>query len=159
MSKVKLTPGNLHLTYGRLCLDFANTLAWRARAPEVQIEIIPSYGDLVSWCQKKGVISGGEFRLLIDEAKRTPQKATKIYKRAIDLREAFYRIVVAVAQNKETEATDLDLFNAELSRTLHKAQIAQVNGGFIWGWVDTDDSLDQVLWPILRSAEEILTST
>jgi predicted RNA-binding Zn ribbon-like protein len=45
-----------------------------------------------------------------------------------------------------------------LSRVLGRQKVFPVGKGFQWGWFHDEGTLDFMLWPILRSAGDLLTS-
>ena len=94
---------------------------------------------------------------LLQEAARRPAQAAAVLEQAIALREAIYRIFSAVAHKLPPEAADLDNLNAALSEALSRSQIIPAADGFAWDW-SGDGALDQMLWPIARSAADLLTS-
>jgi predicted RNA-binding Zn ribbon-like protein len=48
--------------------------------------------------------------------------------------------------------------NRTLREALSRLEVAPAAGGFAWAWVADEASLDQVLWPVVRSAAQLLTS-
>src|SRR5512146_1735103 len=72
-----------------LCLDFANTLAWRGSAPSESLHGLP---DLVRWCASSGGLLAGAIDVNANWAERHPARAATIFRGAIALREAIYRI-------------------------------------------------------------------
>jgi predicted RNA-binding Zn ribbon-like protein len=138
-----------------LCLDFANTAEWHASDhPE---EHLNNYADLVSWAQTKRLISASEAKNLNKEAGDHPERAAHTLGQAIELREALYRIFSAQARGRALPQADLGIINRALSDALSKAQIVQTASGFRWGWVSDELALDRMLWPIVRSAADLLT--
>ena len=53
---------------------------------------------------------------------------------------------------------DLAALNAALSKVLANACLVPAEDGFAWAWGGEDAALRRVLWPIVRSAAELLTS-
>src|SRR2546426_4803 len=101
---------------GRLCLDFCNTVGGKRGA--TTREYLNSYADLVSWAEQAGLLDQREAEALLRKAGRSAQDATAVVDRAIGLREALYRIFLAILGKKTPPAQDLALLNAELARTL-----------------------------------------
>jgi predicted RNA-binding Zn ribbon-like protein len=140
----------------RLCLDFANTLEGRLTShPQ---ESFRSYGDLLSWGQRTGVVAPEPASRLAREATRRMAEATATLDRAIALRETIYRIFSAAAGKRTPEAADLDRLNAVLRDALAALQVTPAADGFVWAWGGGRQGLNLVLWPIAQSAAELLTS-
>lgn len=141
---------------GRLCLDFANTADWHASdQPE---ERLTSYSGFVLWSQQVGILTQKQAKRLLRQAADRPDEATAVLNRAIALREAIYEVFAAVAHGQSPQAIDLSALNAALSEALARSQIAPVETGFGWQWAGDEDALDRLLWPIARSAADLLTS-
>lgn len=140
---------------GRLCLDFANTPGSRSSGQPV--ERLGSYEDLASWGRQAGVLTEAQAQRLVQEAARRPTDAEATLRWAIALREAIYRVFSAVANERQPEGADLAVLNAAL-KALAMSEILQTNGGFAWTWKEDEDALDRMLWPVVRSAADLLTS-
>jgi predicted RNA-binding Zn ribbon-like protein len=148
---------DFELVGGRLCLDFVNTLNG-SREIEQTEEKLTSYAALVSWSKQAGVVSEREARQLLKEAARRPKEAAKVVERAIALREAIYGIITTVAHGTPPSKADLKILNATLSQAMARSEIKRTTDGFSWGWTSDEDALDRMLWPVARSAAELLTS-
>jgi predicted RNA-binding Zn ribbon-like protein len=141
---------------GRLCLDFANTVG--VHTGGIQQEKLKSYADLLAWSQQVGSVTDHEAQRLHVHAAGNPAAAAAVLEKAITLREAIYRIFSAVASGHHPAVADLALLNRLLAEALAHAQIVPTAEGFTWGWAHAGDRLDWMLWPIVRSAAELLTS-
>lgn len=148
--------GDLKLIGGWLCLDFANT-AERLEGGRFR-EFLGGYFDLVSWGQHAGVLTEAEALQCLKEARQHPTEAEAVLKRAIVLREAVYRIFSAIAGNHPSSASDIAALNTELSRAMTRMQITPADGGYSWTYATEENALDRVLWPVVRSAADLLTS-
>ena len=144
------------LSAGQLSLDFANTLDDRLSASPR--EYLNSYHDLVSWSQQAQTVTDSEARLLQKEAEKHPAKASGVLQEAIVLREALFRIFSAVAEGESSEDEDLNLLNSALSEAMCHVRIVPQTDGFQWDWTAGPENLDRVLWPVIRSAADLLTS-
>jgi predicted RNA-binding Zn ribbon-like protein len=155
-----LDPGAYSGTYepaaGRLCLDFANTLSWRNS--DRQHDWLDSYSNLVEWGALVGILPVETVHRLHREAARDPTKAGTVLKGAVELREAIYRIFSAIAAGSSLQAADVDALNAALADALTHLQIFSEAEGFVWDWVGDEGALDRMLWPVARSAADLLTS-
>jgi predicted RNA-binding Zn ribbon-like protein len=144
------------LSGGVLCLDFANTLSYRGRADPV--ERLTSYAALVVWGQQAGVLTDREAQRLARAAARRPAEATIVHAHALTLREALYRLFSAVAAGRSPDTADVTTVNRMLAQALGWLQIGATPEGFRWKWNGPGDALDRMLWPVLRSAADLLTS-
>lgn len=155
MEEQRTYAGNLKLLGGRLCLDYANTVDWHAGAQPH--EWLTSYEDLLSWSRLVGLLHNDEVARLQQLAKQRPAEQAEVYRRAIELREVLYRIFSAVAAGRAPAEADLDLFNMALQQALVHLRVVPASQGFKWSWSD-HEALDRMLWPVARSAAELLTS-
>ena len=144
------------LTGGHLSFDFANTLDDRATASP--LEYLNSYHDLIAWSQQAQTVTDSEARILREEAEKHPAKASGVLKEAIVLREALFRIFLAVAEGLSPEDKDLNILNSALAEALCHVRIVPQTGGFQWDWTTGPENLDRVLWPVVRAAADLLTS-
>ncbi len=138
-----------------LCLDFANTVDWRtSNHPEDKLR---TYSDLLKWSQRKELLNAQEARNLAQQASERAVRATEVLNDANQLREAIFRLFSATAHEKRPELKDIEILNHHLSGSLSRSKLNVEGGTFVWGWRD-GESLDMVLWPVARSAANLLTS-
>src|SRR6185503_8692282 len=121
-------------------------------------EYLNSYADFVSWCQQAGLLSKSIADGLVQASAFRPDESATAFRRAIELREAIYRIFAALAADDSPQASDLEQLNAELSTHLGRLRVASNRKRFNWTWTSSEDALDQPLGPIARSAADLLTS-
>lgn len=149
------TIGELKLIGERLCMDFVNTVDfWRT---DNVYDYMCSYADLLTWGQHVGILGEAKATELRERAAREPQQAEATLAQARELRNAMYRIFFAASQHQPTPTADLTILNKELRRAMSMAQLIPLGDGHIWVW-PANDALDQMLWPTVRSAAEVLTS-
>ena len=154
MSLVKETE-DFELTGGAKCLDFANTLGDRPRSIN---EHLGDYGDLIRFSRQAAVLPPADLDEVERMAREHPRSAHAAFKRALDLRENVYRIFSRLARGKAPEAEDIQLLNSVLHKALRRLEL-QVQGGVLqWSWDKSAVSLDSPIWPIVRSAANLLTS-
>src|SRR5262245_16471385 len=146
------------LSGGALCLDFANTVYSRP-VPERRKDHLATYGDLIAWSRQSRVITAKQSVELRRFAAADPAASEAIHRRAVTLREAIYRIFSAIATDREPLAQDLDTLNANVTDSLHHLRIRRGQQGYELDWCFAkDESLAYLLWPIARSASDLLTS-
>jgi predicted RNA-binding Zn ribbon-like protein len=112
----------------------------------------------VTWSQHVGIMTESTAHHLRQRAARHPAIASATLERAIALRETIFRIFSAVAEGHSPEATDVATLNGALSETLSRLRLTMTADGFGWQWAGSGDSLEQMLWPVTRSAAELLTT-
>lgn len=142
---------------GQLCLDFCNTGEDR-EGPYVH-DLLRSYRGLVSWAYQAHLLTDVQTRSLVDLAEEQPTKATRIYEQAVTLREALYRLFSAIAHEQQFEEADLAILNRTLSEGLGHLRLQNSDGSFEWAWSSQPDDLDQMLWPVAKSASDLLLSS
>ena len=144
------------LTGGLLCLDFANTVDDRTEVhPQ---ELLNSYYDLVSWSEQAQVLTEREAQRLLEKAARRPSEAIRVLQQAVVIREAIFRIFKAVAEDASPENEDLVLLSAAVADAQDHARIVQKENGFRWDWATEAGELACMLWPVVHSAADFLTS-
>jgi predicted RNA-binding Zn ribbon-like protein len=141
------------LDSGNLCLDFVNTLGLYSG------DKIRSPADLIAFARQAEVLPAPEAARLQAEADADPAAAEAFLARARDLRLAMYHVFSAVAARQPPDRTDMDVLNRELAATLgHQCVIVEADGSFGWGWLGGQYMLTHLLFPIVRSAADLLTS-
>jgi predicted RNA-binding Zn ribbon-like protein len=146
----------LTLLGGRPCLDFANTA--HGRGTESHTDHLVDYSALVAWSRHAGILDDGHAETLLARAGRHPRAAKQTRDRAVALREAIHRYFGALAHGRRPDARDLAGINEALATALPHARVAPSKAGFQWAWDESEPALDRVLWPIVRSAADLLTA-
>jgi predicted RNA-binding Zn ribbon-like protein len=147
---------------GVSCLDFVNTLAWRLT--DRPVEYLGSYEDLLAWGRQAGLLTPDETEVLSGRAAMEPEEAPGTLSRAVALREAIHRVLSATIADEPQDEGDLSALNRELSGALSRLRVAPAAGeAYVWAWDRRGDNgggppLDRPLWPVARSAAELLTS-
>ena len=142
------------LTGGALCLDLANTLEYRPTARPV--DYLRSFGDLLAWGEQAGAVAPAQAETLRRIAVRRRPAAGAVLKRARALRETLFTIFAAVAMRRAPPEAALASLNAALAGALRHARIAGAGRRFRWTWNNQRGDLDRILWPVIRSAAELL---
>jgi predicted RNA-binding Zn ribbon-like protein len=151
-----IEPSSFTLLGGELCLDFANTASW-----EVQTQPnrnLKTYADLLRWSLQLNSLTKGEAERFLRESRRQAKQADSVMEAARQFQDTIYRVFSSYIDHKNPRARDLEMLNQALSEALTHQRIVLKNEGFQWVWDDQEIRLDRVLWPILRSAADLLTS-
>jgi predicted RNA-binding Zn ribbon-like protein len=146
---------DLELIGGEVCLDFANSMGGTREAPS---ERLHGYADLVRWAAHAGAIERAELEPLLAAADSRSAEAEAVFARAIELREAIFRIFAALAADASPAAADLERLNDELARALPHLRIVPGEHGFDYRFEAAEGALDRPLWPVARSASELLAT-
>jgi predicted RNA-binding Zn ribbon-like protein len=146
----------LRLLGGHICLDFTNTI--EPRMGKESHDLLTSYAALVQWSQRAGVLSEEEARVLLKKAALHAEETVLIWQQAIELRECIYRIFSAIAHKREPPADDLETLKRTFIAAMAHAQIVATANGFAWKWATGEDAPDRMVWSLVYSAIELLTS-
>ncbi len=143
------------LSAGATCLDFANTLGDR---PSGHDEKLASYPDVLAWAVQARILDADTARRLEALARLQPVVAQRTLRTATALREVVYRLFAAVAAHEPPRPRDLSHLNRALARAMSRLRVAGHGGSFQWRWEGEGDVLDCLLWPVVRSAADLLVS-
>lgn len=139
---------------GRACLDFTNTVGgMRGIDPK---EHLRDYADLVEWGTGAGVVRREAAGRLRAAAERDPAAAERVLRLAREVREAIYRIVEVFPRGDAPPEGDVQLLNRELGKALAHQRLVRHGDAWALGWPDAGDDLEAPLWPVLKSAADLL---
>jgi predicted RNA-binding Zn ribbon-like protein len=147
---------NLNLKSGHPSLEFTNTVS--DHASQQPGETLFKYEDVLAWAKRVGLLRAEQVDLLAQKAARQPGRATMVFRKSLELREALYRIFVAKTQEKPPLQEDLTLLNSVLSEITNRAQLGYYTNKFDWQWDFDENALDAPLWLLALSAVDLLTS-
>ncbi|MFT4164375.1 MAG: ABATE domain-containing protein [Microlunatus sp.] len=151
-------PDFASLVGGAVCLDFANTVGPRRPSPEDRpTDHIPDVQRLLGWAAHVGLLTGQQSAVLSRSADQDPESAAAVLGDARWLREAIYDAFSAVADGAQAPQVALDAIQSAYLTALSQARLTRVSSGLGWEWPNSD-SLEQVLWPIARSAVDLALS-
>ncbi len=155
----------MKLLGGWLCLDFVNTAGGRqAQAGRKEItyrassDKLKDYGDLLAWSLHTEILNDPQAQSLWRESQQRPDDAASVLRRAVALREAIYRLALAILNQTAPYASDLAALNRELTLAREFRQLVATADGFDWQWATAKKALDRMLWAIANSAAQLLTA-
>ena len=137
---------------GMLSLDFANTVD--DRLSDQPTETLTSYERFLDWAVQKNITE----RALADELKNSESEPEQALNRVLELRELLYRLFSAAARKERVAEEDLELFNRYLAEAMSNIRITQKEGGFDWFCCPGSGGSESVLYPIVKSAADLLVS-
>jgi predicted RNA-binding Zn ribbon-like protein len=122
-------------------------------------EYLLTYADLLAWAAGVGLLSGPALDRLRANAERHPAAAEAVRQRAVELREAIYRLLLAHAHGGVPAPADLAVLNAALTPALAQARLVPAANGYALDWdLAAGDALDGLLWPVAYSAADLLAT-
>jgi predicted RNA-binding Zn ribbon-like protein len=154
--KRRRRPLRFELHGGVLCLDFVNTLDDRPSGEPK--ELLESYPDLARFAEDTGILEPKQADHLIERSSDAPEAARRALRSAIELREAIYAVVSAIMYKRTMPATALTKLNNYLQESAQHSRLVLSNGHFEWRFDEPRSDFNAVLWPIARSAAELLAS-
>lgn len=134
---------------GHVALDFANAVG--ERHTDAPIDYLPSYGHLLAFAGQCELLSQAQLRRLARRAAGDAAGAAAALRRAVELREALYRLFAGAADGLAPAHDDLAVLNRAVGRLA-------IDRDYRWQWAAGPDALDAMLGPIVRAALELLMS-
>jgi len=134
-------------------IDFSNCVSHIEKRNYVE-----RYRFLLAWSRRSRLLLPEEARGLAREAERRPGVVEEVTTRALDLARATRRLLGAAAEEGGHLPGDLAVLNRELSLALPRLCLEDNGTGLRWNWDANDSDLDRLLWPVARSAAELLVS-
>jgi predicted RNA-binding Zn ribbon-like protein len=149
-------PPRFDLTGGALCLDFVNTLD--NRPSEEPTELLESYVDLAHFGDDTGIVKPEQADGLVKRSHAAPEEAQRVLRNAIELREALYAIFSAVLRKHTVPATALAKLNKYVQEAGRHSHLIESKRRFELRFDQAGPEFEAILWPIARSAAELLAS-
>ena len=153
---VRRRPPRFELVGGPVCLDFINTLDDRFSGEPK--ELLKSYIDLARFGEDTGILDARRVDHLFELSYARPEEAQHALRAAIQLREAMYGVFWALVKKKPVPPGDLILLNQYVQMAAQHSGLVQTNGRFEWRFDEAPNDFETVLWPIARSAADLLAS-
>src|SRR4051812_38334013 len=141
---------------GELALDYCNT--GQGIRGQRGIEWFGSFAELLSWLEAASAVSRKQATALRTHAEQSPKEAEKVFARALAVREAIARVLIAKTAEQKPLDDDLRLIEREYAHTAPCGRLVPSDDGFRWT-VDSDaGELDAAMRPLLESAVSLMTS-
>jgi predicted RNA-binding Zn ribbon-like protein len=143
------------LVGGAACLDLVNTCG--ARAGGVPRERLLVWVDLVVWGVRAGLLDWPAAATLRRLGSRHPRLAQHLLGRVRRLREDLYEVLLAVAERRDPVPASLGRLNVWCRAALGRRELVCGRYGLELR-LRVQDPADHLLWPLVTSAVELLTS-
>jgi predicted RNA-binding Zn ribbon-like protein len=144
------------LTSGHPALEFTNTVSNHASGQPT--ENLRAYESLLELAGRIKLLGPGHIQALGRKAGRQPGEGARVLAQAILLREALYRIFVAVTRKKSPAGSDLAILNKLLRPAIDGAQLGQRAGRFELEWNVDQAALDAPLRLLALAGMDLLAS-
>jgi predicted RNA-binding Zn ribbon-like protein len=138
------------------CLTLTQTRGWEAR--DRSDDRFQDYAAVVAWARERGLVQTGEADVLLAEAARRSDDAAEVLAHVVRARALLYRIFSGVARGDPPATEDVADLNRLTAAVAAHRTLTPARGPWNWRWDDDPKALDRVLWPVLESAVELLTS-
>lgn len=146
--------GRLPLVAGPLCLNFTNTAS--GRGAKTHQDHLKTYRDLLAWSLHAGSITAERAAGLAELARRQQGAARRVLLQAIELREALHAIGTAIAAHEKPPPAAIAGLERAMVRAARAGRLEWDGTRLAWGLDHTPPRLEMPLWPIIRSAGEVL---
>jgi len=144
------------LSGGNLALDFVNTVSNRPAAEP--IERLTDYNHLVSFGLESNLYPHAMVNDLHIRAGRLPGMAKNALLKAIQFREALFAIFSAVVERRAIPGSALQQLTLMLQEGVAYGRLVHTGHRFAWEWTSMNIHLESALWPVARSAADLLLS-
>ena len=138
---------------GAVALDFANTVGGSREKPTH--DHVTRYADLIEFSRQADLLTPRQAAALIERAKADPTAALGVLERGVRLRDTIWSVFPL--DRGDPKPRDLAVISEEAARAAAHMRLDRRADGFVWNWTDELD-LERVLWPIARSASDLLTA-
>lgn len=139
-----------------MCLDFINTLDDRFSGEPK--ELLKTYIDLARFGEDSRILSDLQVDRLFTLSQQHPEAAARVLASAIRLREAMFEVFWAVVQRKPVPKSPLMVLNGYVQEAAGHLDLVPGKGRFEWEFSSLPSNFEAPLWPIARSAAELLAS-
>lgn len=116
-----------------------------------------TYGDLVAWAERVGLIDAAVGRSLRRRAVKDSASAAAVLRGALELREALYRIFMAEILGGTASSADLEVVRTAAREAGSHRVLARTRDGYHLVWQKTSDP-GRVIWPVATDALDLLLS-
>jgi predicted RNA-binding Zn ribbon-like protein len=137
-------------------LDFVNTADWTPRG--LERDRFTAYERLLEWARGAGLLVPGESRRMAQTAVKHPRRAAATLDASRDTRDALRAVYASVVEGR-ANANALERLNVLLTGVATHLRLLQDPGGQVSrGWVGLGESPESLLWPVVWSAGNLLSS-
>ncbi len=155
MDQIPSRPPAFEFSGGNLALDFVNTWGDRARPGTDQLG---SFQRLVDFAQEAGLVDVGQARAYLTTARWDADSASAVLRAARRFRKSLYGLFSSLVRGAAAEPEDLARANRAIRSAFPNLEIRTLGEDLVWASNGSPPRLDSLVWPIIRSAAQLLTS-
>jgi predicted RNA-binding Zn ribbon-like protein len=137
-------PAKFELIGGNICLDFINTLDGRSSAQPKELLTI---------------LTAAQLDFLYERVHLMPDESEETLRRARNLREALYAVFSALINTQAAPQGAMERLNGNIHEAALHSRLVQRAGHCEWQFDELTSNLAGILWPIVRAAADLLTSS
>jgi predicted RNA-binding Zn ribbon-like protein len=138
-----------------LAFDFTNTTSGRG-GPR-QREHLRAAEDIIVWAHHAKIIGRRCARELGEALAHNPRLASRLRRRALELRTIVYRLGAALAAGAPAPPRDVDALAKVHAHCLSCAHLTKIDGVYAWRWQAAARPVEAILGPIALSALGLLS--
>ena len=141
---------------GALCLDFANTIH-NSHADD-KGEELHNMSDLLQWTKDAALLSSADHDRLAAHYSRSFRESAAALAKAITIRDLLLSIFASIANGRSVSSQRLSDLNSALAHAPGLLRVRKNSDRIETEWTSASEGLQQVLFPVLTSAAELLAS-
>jgi len=141
---------------GPVCLDFVNTLDDRSSGNPK--DLLPTYADLARFAEDTEILPHSQLDALLAESAERKKEAERALKEAVRMRDAMFEVFWAIVQEQPAPEEALQVLNGYVQGAAQHMKLVPSKGRFEWKFDGSTNDLRALLWPIARSAADLLAS-
>jgi predicted RNA-binding Zn ribbon-like protein len=149
----KASPGLILVPRGDLCLDFANTLAWRGSAKD---ESLREFADLLRWCESSKALPANAIEGLARWCAKDAPAAAAVFHDAIQIRETIFRVFIALSSGTVPAVADLRMISRALEDAPARTNLVPMDDAFGWRIETRPVSAPWMLAAVVWSAADLI---
>jgi predicted RNA-binding Zn ribbon-like protein len=147
--------GVLPLVGNELALDFINTSSGRGGTKHLEHLLRPEH--VVLWARHANFLPTSDGEAVERAVAADAKLSARLFKRAIELREAIHAICSALATSMAPQAAEVDRLRRSHAECVACARLAPIGAAFVWSWDPAGSPVEAILGPITLSALTLLT--
>ncbi|MFC1481560.1 CGNR zinc finger domain-containing protein [Candidatus Neomarinimicrobiota bacterium] len=142
---------------GALCLDFANTYSEDDEGSDY--EVFATFGEFIKWAEHAKILTSTEAEDFYLRSLAEPAVVGQLLEEIKTLRHNLHRIFFAIAEDVQPPAKAVDGLNSTIETVYSKLRLEPKDQRYDWSWAGWSEDLAAPIWPVVRSAAELLNST